>query len=58
MSEDNMKRNARLLANQGNRYAQVGVNGYFAHFVAESLLEKKGLLNPLNIYQLEKRSHV
>lgn len=58
MSEDDMKRNARLLANQGNRYAQVGVNGYFAHFVAESLLEKRGLLNPIKYLSIRKRIYV
>lgn len=41
------KRDAKNLANQGNRYAKIGTNGTFAHFVAESLLEKKGLLNPI-----------
>lgn len=54
MSEKDMKRNARLLANQGSHYAQVGVNGYFAQFVAESLLKKKGLLNPTKYLSYRK----
>lgn len=54
VSEDDTKRNAILLANQGNRYAQVGASGYFARFVAESLLEKRGLLNPIKYLSIRK----
>ena len=41
------KKDAKGLANQGNHYAKIGTSGVFAQFVAESLLEKKGLLNPI-----------
>lgn len=47
ISEWLMKKNAKGLANQGNHYAKIGAHGTFAQFVAESLLEKKGLLNPI-----------
>ena len=49
-----MKRNAKGLANQGNHYAKIGEHGGFAQFVAESLLEKKGLLNPIKYLSIRK----
>ena len=49
-----MKKNARGLANQGNHYAKIGAHGTFAQFVAESLLEKKGLLNPIKYLSIRK----
>lgn len=49
-----MKKNAKGLANQGNHYAKIGVNGTFAQFVSESLLEKKGLLNPIKYLSIRK----
>ena len=52
--ERRMKENAKGLANQGNHYAKIAKNGAFAHFVSDSLLELKGLLNPLKYY-LERR---
>lgn len=49
-----MKKNAKGLANQGNHYAKIGAHGTFAQFVAESLLEKKGLLNPIKYLSIRK----
>lgn len=49
-----MKENAKGLANQGNHYAKIGTHGTFAQFVAESLLEKKGLLNPIKYLSIRK----
>lgn len=49
-----MREDAKGVANQGNRYAKIARNGAFAHFVSDSLLELKGLLNPLKYY-LERR---
>lgn len=49
-----MKRNAKGLANQGNHYAKIGEHGGFSQFVAESLLEKKGLLNPIKYLSIRK----
>ena len=45
-----MRRDARALANQGNRYAKVAKSGTFAQFVSDSLLELGGLTNPLKYY--------
>lgn len=52
--EWSMKKNAKGLANQGNHYAKIGAHGAFAQFVAESLLEKKGLLNPIKYLSIRK----
>ncbi len=52
--EWSMKKNAKGLANQGNHYAKIGAHGTFAQFVAESLLEKKGLLNPIKYLSIRK----
>ena len=52
--ERRMREDAKGVANQGNRYAKIARNGAFAHFVSDSLLELKGLLNPLKYY-LERR---
>ena len=49
-----MKRDARGIANQGNRYAKIAKSPTFAQFVSDSPLEKKGLLSPLKHY-LERR---
>lgn len=49
-----MKKDAKGIANQGNHYAKIGINGAFAQFVAESLLEKKGLLNPIKHLSIRK----
>ena len=49
-----MKKDAKGLANQGNHYAKIGSSGTFAHFVAGSLLEKKGLLNPIKYLSIRK----
>ena len=49
-----MKRDARGIANQGNRYAKIAKSGTFAQFVSDSLLELGGLMNPLKYY-LERR---
>lgn len=54
ISEWTMKKNAKGLANQGNHYAKIGAHGTFAQFVAESLLEKKGLLNPIKYLSIRK----
>ena len=50
-----MKRDARGLANQGNRYAKIAKSGAFAQFVSDSLLELGGLTNPLKYY-LKRRN--
>ena len=50
-----MKKNAKGLANQGNHYAKIGAHGTFAQFVAESLLEKKGLLNPIKYLSIIRK---
>ena len=55
ISERLMKKNAKGIANQGNHYAKIGINGTFAQFVAESLLEKKGLLNPIKYLSIRKK---
>lgn len=52
--EWSMKKNAKGLANQGNHYAKIGAHGTFAQFVAESLLERKGLLNPIKYLSIRK----
>ncbi|MCR5091831.1 MAG: hypothetical protein K6B51_03960 [Bacilli bacterium] len=52
--ERRMREDAKGLANRGNHYAKIAKNGAFAHFVPDSLLELKGLLNPLK-YHLERR---
>lgn len=50
-----MRRDARGLANQGNRYAKIAKSGAFAQFVSDSLLELGGLTNPLKYY-LKRRN--
>ena len=52
--EWSMKKDAKGIANQGNHYAKIGTSGIFAQFVAESLLEKKGLLNPIKYLSIRK----
>ena len=54
ISEWLMKKDAKGLANHGNHYAKIGTSGTFAQFVAESLLEKKGLLNPIKYLSIRK----
>ena len=49
-----MKKNAKGIANQGNHYAKIGASGTFAQYVSESLLEKKGLLNPIKYLSIRK----
>ena len=51
-----MKRDARGLANQGNRYAKIAKSGAFAQFVSDSLLELGGLTNPLKYYLKRRNS--
>ena len=51
-----MKRDARGIANQGNQYAKIARSGTFAYFVADSLLERGGLLNPLKYYHTRRNS--
>ena len=51
-----MKRDARGIANQGNQYAKIARSGTFAYFVADSLLERGGLLNPLKYYLTRRNS--
>jgi len=48
--EPDRRRNAKGLANQGNRYAKIAKSGTFAPFVSDSLLELGGLTNPLTYY--------
>jgi len=55
-SEWLMRRDARGLAHQGNRYAKIAKNGTFTHFVSDSLLELGGLMNPLKYYLKRKES--
>ena len=45
-----MKRDARGIANQGNHYAKIAKSPTFAQFVSDSLLELRGLTNPLKYY--------
>lgn len=45
-----MRRDAKGLANQGNRYAKIAKSGTFAQFVSGPLLELGGLTNPLKYY--------
>ena len=53
--EGRMRSNARGMANQGNHYAKIAKSATFAQFVSDSLLELRGLMNPLKYY-LERRS--
>ena len=51
-----MRRDARGIANQGNRYAKIVRSGVFAQFVSDSLPELRGLLNPLKYYLKRRNS--
>ena len=51
-----MRRDARGLAHQGNRYAKIAKSGTFAHFVSDSVLEIGGLTNPLKYYLKRRES--
>ena len=51
-----MRHDARGLAHQGNRYAKSARSGAFAQFVSDSLLELRGLMNPLKYYLKRRNS--
>ena len=51
-----MRRDARGIANQGNRYAKIAKSPTFSHFVSGPLLELGGLMNPLKYYLKRRNS--